>query len=181
VNRLTLLAMLLFAIARPAWAQREPVQGEAALCHAGATRPALLIEIAGLKDRAGELRIELYPDHDPDFLGDKNKLIAAGKTFRRILFAVPPGPRPVACLGVPAPGRYALVIIHDRQAKRKFNALSDGIAFPGDPKLSFSQPPASKAWVTVGGGVDRIRVRMQYLHGFLQVGPVRHPIDEDLR
>ncbi len=172
------VALAAALLAHPAAAQPQGVEGEPALCRAQAHASALLLTIVGLRDRAGNLRVELYPDHDPVFLSDSNKLIETGQTFRRITFPVPAGPGPtLACLGVPAPGRYSLVIIHDRDGKRKFNAMHDGIGFPGDPKLGYSQPPASKAWVTVGPGVNRLRITLQYLHGFLQVGPVHHPVD----
>ncbi len=170
-----LLAAGLVALATiPARAQ--PIAGEAALCRNGST--AILVEIAGLKDRAGELRVELYPDTDPEFLGDKNKLIAEGKTFRRISIPVPPTGRAVVCLGIPAPGRYSLAVIHDREADRKFDFRRDGIAFPGNPRLMLGKPPASKAWVTVPPGLNRLAVRLQYYDGFLGAGPVRHPVDE---
>lgn len=160
-------------------ANAQGIEGEAALCRPGAPRPALLIEIVGLKDRAGNLRVELYPDSDPDFLSDSNKLVAAGKTFRRITFPVPSVGHPLACLGAPAPGRYSLVIVHSRDGRPKFSALKDGIGFPGDPKLSYSQPPARKAWVIVNEGVTRLGVRLQYLHGFFAVGPIHNPVDDE--
>lgn len=160
-------------------AHAQGMEGEAALCRPGAVHPALMIEIVGLKDRAGLLRVELYPDSDPDFLSDSNKLLADGKTFRRLVFPVPSIGHPVACLGAPAPGRYSLVIVHNRDGKPKFSALKDGIGFPGDPKLSYSQPPARKAWITVGDGVTRLRVRLQYLHGFFTVGPIHDPVDDE--
>ena len=174
MSRIPALAALILA-ALPARAQ---VHGEAALCVPGAERPALLVEVTGLKDRAGELRVELYPDTDPEFLGDKEKLLREGKTFRRIIFPVPASGHPLACLGVPAPGRYALAVIHDRAAARKFAFRRDGIGFPGDPHLFLGQPPASKAWITVGPGVNRLKVRLQYYDGFLGAGPVRKPVDD---
>ncbi len=175
-------ALLLLAVfaAVPAAAQPRNILGETALCRADAPAPALLVKIVGLKDRAGSLRVELYPDRDPEFLGDKNKMIAAGETFRRIVLKVPAGPGPTyVCMGIPAPARYSLAVVHDRQDTQKFSPFTDGIGFPGDPKLSYSKPPASKAWITIAPGLNRTRITIQYLHGFFQVGPVKHPIDGD--
>jgi len=179
MTRALLLAAAAF-FALPAHAQPGAVQGEPQLCRPGAAEPALLLQITGLKDRAGSLRVELYPDRDPEFLGDKNKILESGQVFRRIIFDVPPGPGPtLACLGIPRPGRYSLAVIHDRQNTRHFSPFIDGIGFPGDPRLSYSKPPASKAWITIAPGLNRARLTIQYLHGLFQVGPVRHPVDGD--
>jgi uncharacterized protein (DUF2141 family) len=148
------------------------------LAHCAAGRPGLQVEITGLKARDGEIRVELYPDHDPDFLSDKDKLIYEGKTFRRIIFH-PPDRGPVTgCLPIPAPGRYSVAIIHDRNADRHFNWRQDGVAFPGNPHLGLGKPPARKAWVTVGEGVTKIAVTMQYYNGFLSIGPVKDTTDD---
>jgi hypothetical protein len=54
---------------------------DAAACRPG-EGPAIAVEITGLKDRTGELKLELYPGEEADFLKDDRVLIAAGKTFR---------------------------------------------------------------------------------------------------
>jgi uncharacterized protein (DUF2141 family) len=167
-------AVLMLGAALPARAQ--PVAGDAALCREGA--PSILVEILGLKDRMGELRVELYPDTDPEFLGDDKKLEREEKTFRRVAFAPPTMGHAFACIAAPGPGRYSLVVIHSRDNVKKFNYHHDGIAFPGDPRLFFGKPPASKAWISVARGVTRVAVRLQYYDGFLGIGPVRHPVDE---
>ena len=38
----------------------------------------------GLKDRTGELKLELYPANEADFLKDDRDLMKEGKIFRRI-------------------------------------------------------------------------------------------------
>jgi uncharacterized protein (DUF2141 family) len=40
-----------------------------------------MVEVAGLKDRTGKLKLEVYPDNDADFLMDDNVLVYQGKTF----------------------------------------------------------------------------------------------------
>lgn len=168
------LGALMMAITLPARAQL--VAGDAAACRDGT--PAILVEIVGLKDRSGELRAELYPDTDPEFLGDDKKLEREGKTFRRVAFPPPPSGHALACIAAPHPGRYSLAVIHSRDNVKKFNYHRDGIAFPGDPHLFFGKPPASKAWVSVARGVTRISVHLQYYDGFIGIGPVRHPVDD---
>ncbi len=144
----------------------------AAACHTDESGPALIISALGLKDRKGVLRAELYPDNDTDFLQDDAILINEGKTFRRVDLDLSRGNPPILCMRVPAPGRYALSVLHDRDRNLKFGLFSDGIGFSGNPRLTRSKPKAESAAVTAGAGLTRITVIMNYLHGFMQFGPL---------
>ncbi len=96
----------------------------------GWRRPAILARIEGLKDRKGNLKLELYPANEEDFLQDDGVLVRAGKTFRRVQVPTPAsGARVEMCIRVPRPGRYALLFTHDRDGKNKFNFWSDGAGF----------------------------------------------------
>jgi uncharacterized protein (DUF2141 family) len=144
----------------------------AAACRAGELGPALLITATGLKDRKGLLRAELYPDNDTDFLQDDAILINQGKTFRRVDLSLTPSSSPTLCLRVPAAGRYAMSLLHDRDRNLKFGVFSDGIGFSNNPKLSRSKPKVASAIVVAGAGLTRISIRMNYLHGMMQFGPL---------
>jgi uncharacterized protein (DUF2141 family) len=144
----------------------------AAVCRPNEPGPALLITAQGLKDHAGLLRAELYPDNDVDFLQDDSILVNQGKTFRRVDFPLYPSSTTTICMRVPAPGRYAMSLLHDRDYNQKFGLFSDGIGFSGNPKLTRSKPTAASAMVIAGAGVTRISVTMNYLHGFMQFGPL---------
>ena len=145
---------------------------EAARCRLGEVGPAVMIEVAGLKDRAGLLRAELYPDNDRDFLADDNVLVAKHKTFRRVdAILAPTGPIRL-CLRVPVPGRYTMALLHDRNGDRRFEPLEDGIGFPGNPRLGWSRPRAAEASLTIGPGVTTIAIVMNYRHGLLAFGPL---------
>lgn len=172
--RPALAAAALTAAAAPAGAQTA---AGPPVCHAGSAVPSILVQITGLKDRGGDIRVELYPANDADFLANAKQLVADGKPFRRVQFGVPATGHPLACLAAPAPGRYALAVIHSRDGIRKFNFRRDGVAFPGDPKLFLGKPPVRKATITVPEGTLRLVVRLQYYDGFLGVGPVRRPVD----
>lgn len=125
----------------------------------------LEVEVDGWKDRAGRVRVELYPDNDRDFLADDGKLLAAGKTFRRVDVATPQSPRVSLCIMAPAAGRYALVVLHDRDGNHKFGLVPDGVGFGGNPKLGFSKPKAQASSVTVAPGGTRTRVVLNYRRG----------------
>lgn len=142
-------------------------------CRPGRTEPSVMITVDGLKDRKGQLIAELYPPNDGDFLADDNLLIAAGKTFRRAVLPVPAAGPVTLCLRVPTPGVYALSVLHDRDRNRKFGFTTDGVGFSNNPVLGRSKPPASAVRFTVGDDPKPVTVVLNYLHGFLQFGPIR--------
>jgi uncharacterized protein (DUF2141 family) len=136
--------------------------------------PAVLIAVKGLKDRSGRLRAELYPPNDEDFLADDNILIEQHKTFARVDQAIPPSGPVSLCIRVPAPGKYTLSLLHDRDANHKFSMFSDGIGFAGDPKLGWSKPHAASATVEAGAGITNIMITLNYRHG-LSMRPLERP------
>ncbi len=141
-------------------------------CRVGEPGPAFLVTAAGLKDRQGRMRLEVYPADDDDFLEDDNVLINEGKTFRRADVAVPPTGPVAICIRIPGPGTYTLSLLHDRDGNRKFGLSIDGIGFPNNPHLRFSKPAASAVRVTAGAGITPLTIRMNYRHGLLSFGPI---------
>lgn len=142
-------------------------------CRADETGPAFLVTAEGLKDRKGLIRIELYPANDHDFLQDDNVLVSEGKTFRRAERAVPPSGPVEICIRAPRPGVYSLMMLHDRDANHKFGLSTDGVGFPGNPKLGLFKPKSSVARAEAGNGVTRLSIRMNYRHGLFSVGPIQ--------
>lgn len=174
MNRgVAIVAALLLVAAKPVPSTPSLGKAEAA-CRANEAGPALLVTAAGLKDRKGLLRVELYPDNDADFLADDNVLINAGKTFRRTDLDLAPGITPTLCLRVPAPGRYALSLLHDRDRNLRFSIFGDGIGFSGNPKLRRSKPKVASALVVAGPGLTRVTITMNYLRG-LSFSPLGRP------
>lgn len=151
--------------------EAQVLGSDAAACSPGGG-PAILVEAVGLKDRKGRMKLELYPANEADFLADDGTLIAAGKTFRRVWADVPAAGGMAICIRVPKPGRYALLVTHDRDGKNKFNFFADGAGFPGEGKLGMSRPKVDRAIVDVGTGtLDRV-VRLQYLRGLSGFAPI---------
>jgi len=141
-------------------------------CRPGESGPSFLVSIEGLKDRRGLLKIEVYPDNDNDFLADDNKLIEEGKVFRRVEIATPPSGPVTLCVRVPAPGRYSVMVLHDRDANHKFGLSSDGVGFAGNPHLGWSKPHAAAASALAHDRPTPIRIVMNYRHGLFSMGPV---------
>ncbi len=134
-------------------------------CRAPENGPSFLVEILGLKDRQGNLKLEVYPANDRDFLADDNVLVAAGKTFRRVEVPVPQSGVPQLCVRLPGPGVYAVTVLHDRDGNRKFGWRVDGIGFAGNPRLGWSKPKAASASVRAGNGPTPLSIRLNYQHG----------------
>lgn len=161
--------LLIAAAAAPSSPDLGKAEGQ---CRPGEHGSAFLVEVKGLKDRRGRLKLELYPSNDEDFLADDNVLLSAGKTFRRVEVAVPSTGPVSLCIRAPAPGAYALSLLHDRNGDRKFAISTDGIGFAGNPKLGFSKPKAATASATVGAGPVRISIALNYRKGVLSFGPL---------
>lgn len=134
-------------------------------CRANEPGPAFIVNVSGLRDRVGRLKLEVYPANDEDFLEDDNILIAAGKTFRRVDVPVPRTGNPELCIRVPRAGRYSVVLLHDRNSDRRFNWRRDGVGFAGNPRLGLSQPDAEEAMAVAGRGRTRITIVLNYLRG----------------
>jgi uncharacterized protein (DUF2141 family) len=160
-------AALAFA-ATPAAAQQDPVDGNCAT-RAGVS---LYVNITGLKDRTGRLKLELYPPNEEDFLRDDTSLKRENKPFRRI-WAQTPASGPVRlCIRAPQAGTWAVLFTHDRDGKNKFNFWEDGAGFPSNQKLGRSRPKVRQALVNVGPNGGQITIKAQYLRGLGGFGPL---------
>lgn len=158
----------------PNYLRSTPDLGKAeGQCRPGEKGPAVNVTVVGLKDRAGNLRAEVYPPHDGDFLADDNILIMAGKTFRRVEMPMPKSGVVQVCVRLPGPGTYSMSLLHDRDMNRKFGISSDGIGFPGNPKLGLSKPKAAATSFVAGPGITEITVRLNYRRGLFSFGPLK--------
>lgn len=168
-------AVLLPLGAASAYVQSSPELGKAeGRCRPGEQGPALLVRVDGLKDHNGNLKLEVYPANDKDFLQDDNILINEGKVFRRVEQPVGKDDPVELCVRIPGPGTYAVSVLHDRDGNRKFGLSVDGVGFSGNPRLGLSKPKASHSSVVVtSNGISRITVVMNYRTGLMSFGPLR--------
>lgn len=164
--------LMTIAVAASAYLPSTPSLGIAeGRCRPNEPGPAIIVDVEGLRDRNGRLKLEVYPSNDQDFLADDNLLIMGGKTFRRVSQPVPQQGRVQLCVRVPHPGAYSLSLLHDRDGNGHFSMSSDGIGFANNPRLGWSKPRAEAARVVVPAHLARIVIVMNYRSG-LQFRPL---------
>ncbi len=147
-----------------------PLGSDGSACVTGG--PAIRVTVDGLRDRTGELKLELYPANDEDFLKDDRDLIREGKVFRRVRLPTPATGPIVLCIRVPSPGPYALLFTHNRDGQNKFNIWQDGAGFASNVRLGRSRPKLAMARIVVPAGVVSADIRAQYLRGLGGFGPI---------
>jgi uncharacterized protein (DUF2141 family) len=162
-----LICTLLAAL--PAAAQETPPEilgPQPEACAEGAAGPAVLVHVHGFKDLSGNLRVELYPAVEGDFLAPAVKLRSEGKVFQRIDVPTPQTGEVDVCVALPTPGPYAMAVLHDRNASGKLDVFSDGFGFPNNPRLGYGKPDVTEATIVVADEVMRIDVVLNYWNGF---------------
>ena len=164
---LAALVAALAGFAAPASAQ---TLGDAAAC--AGHGPAIRVNVLGLRDRVGEIKLELYPPNANDFLRDDRDLIREGKFFRRVRVNTPQSGAVQVCIAVPQPGRYALLVTHNRDGRNKFSIWNDGAGFPSNQRLGRSRPAVDQALINVPAGVITTNITVQYLRGLGGFGPL---------
>jgi uncharacterized protein (DUF2141 family) len=162
-------AMLLAAQAIASSPDLGKAEGQ---CRAHEQGPAFIVSVAGLKDRRGLLKLELYPANDDDFLADDNVLLEAGKAFRRVEVPVPATGPVELCIRAPAPGPFALSLLHDRNSDRKFSLSIDGIGFASNPRIGVTKPKAATATIDATAHPTRISIMLNYRRGLFSFGPL---------
>lgn len=162
-SAIALGAALLLSAPQPALAAR-PIGSDAAACGAGGG-PALQVNVTGLKDRKGRLKVELWPANEEDFLKNDTDLATQGKFFRRVWADMPASGAVEICVKVPKAGKYAMFFTHDRDGKNKFNFWQDGLGVPYSTRVGRARPKLATAVVEVGSTVTPINIQTQYLRG----------------
>lgn len=167
------VAPLILAVILLSASHMVRAEDDAPACDTGAPGPAVLVHVHGFKDRTGNLRVELYPANEADFLAPGSRLRAEGKVFRRIDLPMPQQGDPDVCVALPAPGPYAIAVLHDRNASGRLDPFSDGYGFPNNPRLGFGKPDVA-AVTFKGEGQIRVDIVLNYWNG-LSARPLRNP------
>lgn len=164
--RLCLLGLpLVFA----APAEASILGPDAAVCAAG-NGPAILVNVTGLKNRAGTVRARTFGGSPSTWFNKKFAL-------KRTQIPTPSAGAISICMPVPKPGTYAVDIRHDVNNNGDTDR-ADGGGASGNPNISLwdvvfgRKPSAETTSVQVGQGVTTINIVVKYASGG-QMKPVQ--------
>lgn len=116
--------------------------------------PRILVEVKGIADDSGQIRVQIYSDQAQDFL-------VSGKKVLRVDVPTQSGQQKV-CVTFPAEGHYAMAVLHDKNANGKVDIFSEGFGFSNNPRLLLSPPDHDKTLFSVVPGVQEMTVLLTY-------------------
>ena len=116
--------------------------------------PRVLVDISGIENDEGTLRVQIYNDNPDDFL-------VSGKKVLRV--EIPSQSDEVkVCVTFPAAGTYSMAILHDKNSNGKADIFSEGFGFSNNPKLAFGPPDHEDTLFEVGNGVKQMDIALTY-------------------
>ncbi|MCK0070970.1 DUF2141 domain-containing protein [Kordiimonas laminariae] len=127
-------------------------------CVAGDSGAALLVNVENIRTQEGNLRAQIYSSNPDDFL-------AKGKKLVRLDVPVIDAGEQAMCVQLPSAGKYALVVMHDKNANGKADFLSEGFGFSNNPKLGLGAPDAEEVIMDMPAGVTETTVKLKYILG----------------
>lgn len=133
---------------------------ETAPCNdADARQVRLRVSVTGMYNAIGDVVVTVYPDDAAHFLDGKYRVTRQHKAV--VL------PTTEFCLAVPAPGRYAVALMHDENQNGKFDTTllglpAEGYGFSRNPSLFTGPPGLDKVVFEAHPGDNPISVTMKY-------------------
>lgn len=159
MSKTVLVGALIIAPAT-GFAQRQEISNDMGKCAAGAAGPAVHVQVTGFKEATGRIRVQAYSS-------DKNKWLKSGQWINRIDVPVSvKGGGMNFCVPLPSAGNYGIAVRHDMNGDGK-SGWNDGGGFSNNPDISLLnlKPSAGKTKLSVGKGVTRISVVLNYRQG----------------
>lgn len=135
---------------------------DAARCTSGAG-PAFLVQVIGLKNRRGTVRVRLFG-------GSPDSYFVRERALVRTQIPTPATGPVQICVPAPAAGTYALDVRHDVNGDDRSD-LSDGGGTSGNPRLSLwsllthRRPDVDKVQVRIGNEVRVVPITLLYVRG----------------
>ena len=151
-----------FVLAPAALAAEDQVEIEASFhtqqgCTALAEKygQTALVRVRNIRSTEGNVRVEIYPNDEDDFLdGDKrlNRIDVPSADYERDV-----------CLILPGVKKYALVVIHDRNANDKADFFTEGFGFSNNIKLKLAKPKLEDVVFQAKEGLNQMQIDLSYM------------------
>ena len=151
------LAAAGLALGSGAAAAGQEISNDLSRCAAG-KGPAVLVNVRGVKEAAGRIRVQSYP-------ATSSAWLAKGRWLHRVESRASAGSMSF-CVPVPAEGKYGIAVRHDLNANGKTDISKDGGGFSNNPSISIlnlGKPSVSKVAFQAGPGVTRITINLKYM------------------
>lgn len=120
--------------------------------------PAVLVNVRGVKESSGKVRVQSYP-------ASSGAWLAKGRWLHRIESPASAGSMNI-CIPVPSEGKYGIAVRHDRNGNGKTDISQDGGGFSNNPSISIlnlGKPSVNKVAFDAGPGITRITVNLKYM------------------
>ncbi|MFN3619737.1 DUF2141 domain-containing protein [Sphingorhabdus sp.] len=120
--------------------------------------PAVLVNVRGVKESSGKVRVQSYP-------ASSGAWLAKGRWLHRIESPASAGSMNI-CIPVPSEGKYGIAVRHDRNGNGKTDINQDGGGFSNNPSISIlnlGKPSVNKVAFDAGPGITRITVNLKYM------------------
>lgn len=127
-------------------------------CTGESGQAVLEVEVEGLQTTEGRVRAQVYSSDPEEFLEKGKKLV-------RVDMPIDGAENPTVCVPLPAPGTYALVILHDKNANGRADVFTEGFGFSNNPKLSLGPPDADEVMFNALAGVSKHTIQLSYIFG----------------
>ena len=116
---------------------------------------AAFVHVRNIRSDEGNIRVEIYANNEDDFLkGDKrlNRIDVPSVDYERNV-----------CLVLPSSDKYALVVIHDRNANDKADFFTEGFGFSNNIKLKLAKPKLSDVAFQAEEGMNHMVIDLSYM------------------
>ena len=135
----------------------QTVSNNMSQCRSG-NGPAVLVNVSGIKESSGKLRVQSYR-------GTKEEWLKSGAWLHRIEVPAKAGSM-TFCMPINNAGTYGIAIRHDVNGNGKTDISSDGGGMSNNPSINIfnlGKPSYKKTAFSVGNGVKSINITMKYM------------------
>ena len=120
--------------------------------------PAVLVNVRGIKESSGKIRVQSYP-------ATSGAWLSKGRWLHRVEGRASAGSVNI-CIPVPSEGTYGIAVRHDLNGNGKTDITQDGGGFSNNPSISIlnlGKPSVKKVAFDAGPGITRITVNLKYM------------------